>query len=310
MPTLQLIVITHSRAASLRRLLGSLRAAYYDGDRVDLHIWIDRASRKGIRRRVLGDMGPNAEVVALALQFEWGHGAKFVHVWDRHVGIWGQWLESYKGGEGAVPGLLLEDDLEVSKQYYRWLRRVSQLCGRRDDVFGYTLQRGTLRANGTGFGKRPIRVGEEEGMFFYLLVGSWGYMPVPARWGEFRKWFREKSCKRGFRPYVEGLTPTKWYKRQERQRTMWTMWHIYYADMKKLYTVYANLKGPCTLAANWREPGLHFSEGGRGKTGRAVGVRDFKLCEEDVRALSLTDDPVKLGWNGTYIGRNGVRTRR
>lgn len=253
-------------------------------------------------------MPPGVEVMELARQFEWRHGAKFVHTWDRHVGIWGQWLESYNGGEGTTPGLLLEDDLEVSKQYYRWLRRVFQLYGGRDDVFGYTLQRATLRANATGFGKRPIQVREEEGVFFYLLVGSWGFMPVPTRWEEFRKWFREKSCEKGFRPYVNGLTPTKWYKREEPRRTMWTMWHIYYADMRKLYTVYANLKGPCTLAANWREPGLHFSEKKRGRNGKVTRVRDFGLCINDVRALHLTTKPVKLQWNGTYVNRSGVRT--
>lgn len=307
---MRLIVMTHSRVASLSRLLKSLNEAYYEGDRVDLHIWVDRSARRSIWRYLLGDMAPDEMVLKLARGFTWNHGGIFTHVWDRHVGIWGQWLESYSGGEGAVPGLLLEDDLEVSKQYYRWLRKVSGLYGRRKDIFGYTLQRGTLRANNSGFGRRPIQVEKSERVFFYLLVGSWGYMPDAARWKEFREWFREESCEFRFRPYVEGLTPTKWYKRQESKRTMWTMWHIYYANMRGLYTVYANLEGQRTLAANWREPGLHFSGRRAGKSGGMVGVRDFELYEEDVRELHLPIEPVRMGWNGTYIGRNGIRTKQ
>ena len=38
------------------------------------------------------------------------------------------------------------------------------------------------------------------------------------------------------------------------------MWHLKYADVFKLYAVYANLAETQTLAFNSREPGLYFRE--------------------------------------------------
>eukprot|EP00177_Eucheuma_denticulatum_P002000 GFKZ01003567.1.p1 GENE.GFKZ01003567.1~~GFKZ01003567.1.p1 ORF type:complete len:496 (-),score=50.33 GFKZ01003567.1:484-1971(-) len=311
---LQVTVLTHSRAESLGRLLRSLERAEYDGDRVDLHIWVDRSRGRGWGwgwgREDVVDEG----VVSVGRDFEWGHGEKMVHVWERQVGIWGQWVDGYRGDGGGMGGLILEDDLEVSRFYYRWLKEAKRRYGDRADVFGYTLQRGTLRANATGFGRRGIKVAEGEGAFLYLLLGSWGYMPQDEVWREFRHWFHRQSCVRGFRPYVEGLLPTKWYKKQEKQRSMWTMWHIYYAEMRGLYTVYANLKGGKTLAANWREPGLHFKGGGEGRKGRASAVtkeKDFELWDGDGNntGFEFPPDPVKLAWNGTYVDRDGVRTK-
>lgn len=313
----QIVVLTRDRKESLQRLLDSLRNAQYDGDRADLRIWVDRASLgwnaisavKNVLRR---NVGVDREVVLAASNFEWPHGEKTVNVWDRHVGIWGQWLDTWRpsGNDDNESSVILEDDLEVSPMYYRWLQGAKAAYGKRADIFGYTLQRGTLRANQTGFGRRGLRVKGSEKCYLYLLLGSWGYAPEAKRWAEFREWYHEKSCEFGYHPYVEGLIPTKWYKKQERKRSMWTMWHIKFADMRNLYTVYANLEGSRTLASNWREPGLHFKL----RTTSKKASPDFELLrasdsDEGSGKFDFPSEPRVLGWNGTYIDRNGVRTK-
>lgn len=320
----QIIVLTHSRRDSLLRLLASLKSADYGNDIADLRIWVDRSAYRGpklsftsslwLRRRKLGMV--DKETVNAASQFDWPHGDKSVHVWDRHVGIWGQWLDTYRpsGTDPSEFGVLLEDDLEVSPMYYTWLKRAKASYSHREDIFGYTLQKGTLRANQTGFGRRPLSIHKSERAFLYLLVGSWGYAPEAKKWVQFRKWFHERSCERGYHPYVDGLIPTKWYKKQEKGRSMWTMWHIKYADVFKLYTVYANLGETRTLASNWREPGLHFRKSANKKKASSItGRKDFALLEsqDGIGGADIFDfpqDPVMVAWNGTYIDRKGTRT--
>lgn len=340
-PEFRVVVLTHSRRESLQRLLSSLRDAEYDGERVDLDVWIDRsridpddprvvAAAPSAFSRLLPAVlrtfpasgpplaaAPDADVVDTSTLFSWPHGVKTVHVWDTHVGIWGQWIDSWRPSQAdpSEAAVILEDDLEVSPLYYRWLRGARQAYSNRKDVFGYTLQRGMLRANQTGFGRRPLRIPPHEPVYLYQLLGSWGYAPDAQHWAQFRDWFHVASCTRDYHPYVEGLIPTRWYIKQERARSMWTMWHIKYAHARHLFTAYANLQQERTLAASWREPGLHFRNSSSRKS--AAGVtkkKDFALLarddgEEGAGRFSFPSSPIQLAWNGTYIDKNGLRTR-
>ena len=74
------------------------------------------------------------------------------------------------------------------------------------------------------------------------------------------------------KPYVEGLTPTDWYKSFESQgrcpgvKCMWTMLHIKYVDTHEdQFSVYTKAPSSQTLACNYQEAGLHYS-------GKAQGV--------------------------------------
>lgn len=118
-------------------------------------------------------------------------------------------MDSYGPSSSSPGAVLLEDDLEVSPRYCRWLLGARSAYGSRNDVLGYTLQRGKLRANATGRGRRGIKAEKAEKAFLYLLLGSWGYTPEPRQWMKFRYWFHEKACSSGYHPYVEGLLPTK-----------------------------------------------------------------------------------------------------
>lgn len=91
--------------------------------------------------------------------------------------------------------------------------------------------------------------------------------------------FAEGMRRRGERPYVDGITPGKWYREFEREgrcpgkRCFWEIYHLRYAsehvDRK---TLYVRCPGGRTMGSNYRERGLHY--GGEG------GVADFPLLEE------------------------------
>ncbi len=108
---LRIIVIVHNRAKSLKKCLNSLVDVDYLGDRICLHVWIDR--------------DPNTDVIPMktyvtAKRFMFRHGQYYVHVQPYHVGIQGQWLNTWRPGSNSKEiGVIFEDDMTVSPFYYR-----------------------------------------------------------------------------------------------------------------------------------------------------------------------------------------------
>lgn len=175
----------------------------------------------------------------------------------------------------------------------------------RIDVFGYTLQRARLRADQRK-SRIKLHISEREKAFLYLLLGTWGYSPEPAAWSKFRSWMYRSMCSSNFRPYVHGLILTKWFKEQENEGNMWSMWHVKYANDHRLYTVYANLNSSKTLAANWREEVLHYK-----RNSKYTGVVDYEVLKDDESEegkgkFSFPSHPVLIEWNGSYVNRNGI----
>jgi len=130
----------------------------------------------------------------------------------------------------------------------------------------------------------------------YKLVGSWGFSPSAKHWKNFSEWGR-KFRRSGEKPYVEGLRPTEWYKRFEKEgrcpgvKCMWTMHHIKYISQYPAYTVYLKAPHSMTLASNFREPGLHYAKPSSGP--------DHKLVKDwSPFIASFPEEPLKLGWNG------------
>lgn len=109
-PALRLIVLTMDRVEPLKRLLKSLRGAEYGGDAVDLDVWVDRGGNGLVSEAVLKE----------ARGCTWVHGVKTVHVRERNVGLYDQWVHTWglsvDGGlreDLREIALILEDDMEV-----------------------------------------------------------------------------------------------------------------------------------------------------------------------------------------------------
>lgn len=290
----KVVVLTYSRANSLKRCLHSVQKAHYNGDIVDIFIFIDRS--------INGTVDP--DVISTGMDSPWSHGSKSVNVWDDHVGLYGQWIDSYLPESEDDRAIILEDDIEVSPYYYYWLKGAHEMYSRRNDIFGYTLTKGRLRADQRVHGNTKISVDVDETAYLYLLVGSWGYAPEPKSWKKFRHWFHNVSCNSSYDPTVPGLVLSKWFQGQKQGKTMWTMWHIRYAEDNKLYTLYANLKKSKTLGSNWREPGLHFQSSSKDVR------RDFDTFQEDDFLnigghFHFSTNLLKLQWDGTIVDGTG-----
>ncbi|KAK3599741.1 hypothetical protein CHS0354_037216 [Potamilus streckersoni] len=249
---LRIIVIVYNRATSLRRLLDSLNNAYYFGDAIALHVWIDRSKNGTIDSTTYG----------VASDFTFRHGQYYVHNQTCHVGIYGQWMGTwYPNNDSSEFAVILEDDLTVSPYFYKWLKLVHMKYDNYSNVNGYSLQGISIKHGATQSGY--LEVNETHKIFLYPVLGTWGFSPNNRNWRAFSDWYLEARRSSKFHPFVPGIHPSVWYKEQlekGHQDRMWSMWFINYAWNNQEFTVYSNFKGHKGLTVNWKEHGLHYSE--------------------------------------------------
>ncbi|CAO2203247.1 unnamed protein product [Urochloa humidicola] len=132
-------LLAYDRPAALRRCLRSLAAADYDGDRVALHVLLDH-------RPPNSSLAASREILDFVDAFPWPHGEKRVHYRAANAGLQAQWIEAWWPGSNDEFAFVVEDDLQVSPLYYRFLKRVvMKYYYDRENyspyVFGASLQR-------------------------------------------------------------------------------------------------------------------------------------------------------------------------
>lgn len=107
---LRIIIMTFNRAESLKKLLISLDDLQTDGSRVAIEIWIDRDKKGKLHE----------DTLKVAKTHKCPNGPVRVHIQQEHVGIYGQWIDTWRPKDGSSElGLLLEDDLTVSPFAWR-----------------------------------------------------------------------------------------------------------------------------------------------------------------------------------------------
>ncbi|XP_060597005.1 uncharacterized protein LOC132750932 [Ruditapes philippinarum] len=249
---LRIIVLVYDRAKSLQRLLNSLNEAEYASDIIKLEIWIDRSEDGSVDKITL----------QAAINFNYLHGDCEVIVHQHHVGIVGQWLTTWKPNITSNEIVVfLEDDVTVSKYFWKYLRMVHRKYDNRSDINGFALQ-GYSRTFSLEHNITTLRGPEDYTVFHFPVLGSWGFSPSTKNWKQFLDWFYSED-KSSFKPYVPGNIASDWYEILSsggKANTMWTMWHIYYAWKNNEYTLHCNFPENAGLTTNWREKGLHYSQ--------------------------------------------------
>ena len=112
----RIIVIACNRPNSTRKALQAIDSVYLDGATSALEIWIDQSKSHFVHY-------PTVEV---ARMFKWSKGPTQVHIQDQHVGIYGQWIDTWKPN-GTELALILEDDINVSPYVWRWVKAVDKV---------------------------------------------------------------------------------------------------------------------------------------------------------------------------------------
>lgn len=279
-----------------------------EGDRIIVDIFIDKLNPKTKKpAKKLQDFtmyGYHALTVGVAKWFRFRSKLEVnVHLQQKHVGIYGQWIDSWRPRKGSKElALIVEDDLDLSPYFWKWLKAAYHKYGNAKNVIGFSL-----RGNEIVAGKKSgqwLVTSDYHNAFMYKLIGSHGFAPVPKFWRDFRAWFRKVSRHKRFKPYVPGITQTQWYKGFEKINQtsgMWSQWAIYYTWVRKLFIVYPNIsklrkdrKGE--LIVHRAEFGLHSTS--RNSAQKA----DSKLLREWKEAYGIFPHKIlKYDWTGRNV---------
>ncbi|KAL5221489.1 hypothetical protein ABZP36_026202 [Zizania latifolia] len=243
-------VLAYDRPAPLRRCLRSLATADYDGDRVELHVFVDHPPHNA-------SLDTSRVILAEADAFRWPHGEKRVHYRVANAGLQAQWIEAWWPGSDDEFAFIVEDDLEVSPLYYRFLKRVvmTYYYDRENYspyVFGASLQRPRFVAGKHG---NKIQLNSETHLFLYQMVGTWGQLLFPKPWKEFRLWYDEHKSK-GIKPILEGMKTTGWYKKMGDR--IWTPWFIKFVHSRGYFNFYTNFLKERALSISHRDAGVNY----------------------------------------------------
>jgi hypothetical protein len=168
--------LTFNRPASLRRLLESLDELELDGDTAAVEIWID----------VNGNDLADQRTVEVANSFKWLKGPSSVHIHPKHVGIFGQWIDTWRpNADSRELCLFIEDDILVSPMAYRFVKAVHIAMANVSDYVGVTI----LSDNPMVFSHRPkgvMATSSRDTIFMYKGFGTWGFSPKLEHWRRFQ----------------------------------------------------------------------------------------------------------------------------
>ena len=265
---LRIIVIVYDRSTSVLKCLESLQELELDGDRAVIDVFLDRGKDKVIHL-------PTLRAVS---EFKWRKGPVTVHQHKEHVGIAGNWIDTWQPrANSSEIAIILEDDIDLSRYAYRWLKAAYKKYGRLPYIGGFSLHEGTI----PGMGRLP-----DELVFLHAIIGTHAFSPVAEHWHDFRLWYHKRRKNPYFHPYVDANPiPTQWFREFEKQNnhdSMWEQWYIRFAHDNDLFNVYPNLQrhsyvnslkmveADTYLAYHRQETGLHFDSQGRPTEGHLI----------------------------------------
>ncbi|ELU06378.1 hypothetical protein CAPTEDRAFT_216276 [Capitella teleta] len=298
---LRLIVLTFNRPKSLQIMLTSLESLVLDNHTAALEIFIDR-NKDGVLHN---------ETVRVVESFTWSLGQQRVHLQKEHVGIYGQWIDTWRPSpQSDELAIILEDDVDLSPFAYRWLRRSHQVHGDKTLLSGYCLQDSNVRiVQGKQIHKEVNQVNRDllkkYPAYLFRVAGSWGFAPHPKQWSKFQDWFHS-DAKALQHPYVaRAQLNSNWYKtfeRQHREDSMWTMWFIYFTDQRNLSALVSNVplytgQKSNSVSCNRVEPGLHFKA-----RRRKIKCQNMLMKTWSDSFISSSGELPLIDYNGEFVG--------
>lgn len=248
-PSIRIEVIANNRLASLQRLLASLKRADYMDASVPLDIHLEA--------------NESASLLDMVVAFTWPFGCKQVHLRHSEGGLINAVLESWFPASMEEMAIFLEDDIEVSPLFFRWVTGVLDALqganGVDPSVVGislYTPRVGELQHPRThvDFTKAMLLSGQRyRRAIKFQLPCSLGALYFPGFWKEFRSYalLREAS-----------MFDEQSYVIPESRSTGWSAsWKKYAIELfwsKGYCLVYPNFPNQSSLVTNHLEPGAHI----------------------------------------------------
>lgn len=167
-----IIAVAYNRVDSLSRLLSSLDKANYEDNSVTLIISVDKSKTDVVER--------------FADDYQWTHGEKIVDKHTENLGLrphmmsLGKWFERFD----AI--VVLEDDIVVSPNYFRFTKQTVQQYYEDANIAGISLYSIFMNYQ-TGVPFEPMK--DHNDVYFMQCAMSWGEVWMRDSWQRFYDWY-------------------------------------------------------------------------------------------------------------------------
>ena len=214
MADLPIVVVAYNRIESLKRILGSLLQGEYP-ENAPLIISIDR--------------GDNQDVLSYAQSFSWPFGEKQVLYQQENLGLKRHILQCGGLTQSHDGIILLEDDLYVSPDFYRYALECLEFVKGKDQIAGVALYNHRL-SQLTDKIFEPLDDGYDNWYFQYAC--SWGQMWTKEQWSLFSNWLERNA------DYDFGASPKIPGHIKEWGKNSWLKYYIAYTIETNRFFLY------------------------------------------------------------------------
>jgi hypothetical protein len=262
---LDIKLLTYNRVASFKRCITSLANALYDGDTVDIQVFVDHFQDVPNMSQEEHDskLKLHYQILSFLENFEWKHGKILVHYRHKNANLQFAWMEAFYPLDDYTYAFIVEDDMAVSPFYYLYLKKLLAKYRygneRYERMYGISFQRQTLVPGNTQIRVDGVKDNDNQ-PYLYPLIGTWGQIVFPEHWRAFRKYFDERRYlsqnDETLKPYLVGSITNKWYR--EKKENIWTPWIIRWAFSNNYYNLYTNFPGRKALSTSFRDSGENF----------------------------------------------------
>ena len=222
-----LIVVGYNRLESMARLLRSLLEAEYDAMNVPLVISIDCSDNQPLYQYVES--------------FEWPYGEKYVFIRQTKLGLKEHILQCGDLTTYFKAIILLEDDLYVSKEFYRYACAAINIYKDEEKIAGISLYKNEMNGY-VGFPFVPVNNGID--VFAIQAVSTWGECWTQRMWSGFRKWYASGEV-----DFVSLEMPCQ----IKSWREAWSKYFNAYMVLMDKFFVYPHI----SLTTNFNDAGVH-----------------------------------------------------
>ena len=174
MKPITIIINAYNRPKSIQRLLSSIKHADID---------------EGANLVFSLEYDPHPEVLSQVNDFEWSYGKKEILRHEKKLGLIGHFL--FCGGLTKKYGeiIYLEDDLFMSKGFYKYSQHVLEQYRDVENLAGFSLN--ALWFN--GYLHMPFHpIDDGNGCFFLQVPWFQGQIYTPKQWAHFENWYSQK----------------------------------------------------------------------------------------------------------------------
>ena len=257
-PTLTIAVISNNRYSSLVRLCESLLGADYSQNStffsgsIDLIVNLEANSQK--------------RIVDYAMDLRWPYGEKNVRKRLLQGGLIRAVSESWFPSSEDDYGVLLEDDIEVSPQYFNWINKVMHLShhGAFSRILGISLYSPKLTETTNPQARFESNeliynlIGEREHPYLMQTPCSWGAVYFPGAWRRFRRYmsYRLQHEEVGANNVEYVSVPQS---RTNGWKKSWKRYMFEFMYLEGKFLLYPNFEGGKSLSKNHMENGEHIS---------------------------------------------------